>query len=440
MAHDNHAQDHAHGDPAHDGHGDHAHGHLHLQYQPALPIPLGKTCLWLFLSTEIMFFAGLIATYIVIRFGAPPGTWPRPEAVHLVEAIGAFNTFVLIVSSLTIVLGLEAAKENREGDARMWLLVTFVLGCVFLGVKAYEYKAKFDHGIYPTHPHSLLYDKSDLSYAAAVRLRLSDLRVYYDQKRLVAGAPEEDKNRFEIADALLNGLAVHTERQAGSGNAEAGEAALNDLAHYIYHSHHGHAAPKGKKSPPNPHEVALEAELTKVKASVASFDKELATLKSSMGDAATKKAGLEKEKKALEAAGAGSADKLKEVTAAIGKLEQEAKDGTQKKAEVENARAAPESRVRAINLLLEDLDEGLNDRYTWLRLPMMIPSGHMWASTYFLLTGFHALHVIVGLIIFALAIPMKLDSHSAEYLENAGLYWHFVDLVWIFLFPLLYLF
>jgi len=47
---------------------------LKLQYQQALPIPNGKTCLWLFLSTEIMFFAGLIGTYIVLRFGAI--AWP----------------------------------------------------------------------------------------------------------------------------------------------------------------------------------------------------------------------------------------------------------------------------------------------------------------------------------------------------------------------------
>ena len=53
------------------GHDDHAHGHIHLQYQPALPLPNGKVCMWLFLSTEIMFFAGLIGTYIVLRFGAP---------------------------------------------------------------------------------------------------------------------------------------------------------------------------------------------------------------------------------------------------------------------------------------------------------------------------------------------------------------------------------
>ena len=70
----------------------------------------------------------------------------------------------------------------------------------------------------------------------------------------------------------------------------------------------------------------------------------------------------------------------------------------------------------------------------------MIPGANMWAATYFLMTGFHAIHVLVGLIIFALAIPMTLDRSREVFLENSGLYWHFVDLVWIFLFPLLYLF
>ena len=70
----------------------------------------------------------------------------------------------------------------------------------------------------------------------------------------------------------------------------------------------------------------------------------------------------------------------------------------------------------------------------------MIPGGNMWASTYFLLTGFHAIHVMVGLIVFALMIPMTLGVMATGFIENIGLYWHFVDLVWIFLFPLLYLF
>jgi cytochrome c oxidase subunit 3 len=64
----------------------------------------------------------------------------------------------------------------------------------------------------------------------------------------------------------------------------------------------------------------------------------------------------------------------------------------------------------------------------------------MWASTYFLMTGFHAIHVLVGLIAFVLILLYRLDVKRAHIIENIGLYWHFVDLVWIFLFPMLYLF
>src|SRR6185295_1142698 len=126
-----------------DHHGDngHAAGHVGLQYHPGLPLPNAKLFVWLFLSTEIMFFAGLIGTYIVLRFGAP--TWPLPMEVHLSEPIGAFNTFVLICSSVSIVLGLEAAKANRTAAAKGWILVTLALGSVFLAVKLYEYNAKF---------------------------------------------------------------------------------------------------------------------------------------------------------------------------------------------------------------------------------------------------------------------------------------------------------
>src|SRR5262245_42668025 len=99
---------HGHADP-HEGPGPLGHEpHTGLQYQPALPIPNGKTCVWLFLSTEIMFFAGLIGAYIVLRFGAG-AFWPPTHDVHLVEYLGAINTAVLIASSITVVLALEAS-------------------------------------------------------------------------------------------------------------------------------------------------------------------------------------------------------------------------------------------------------------------------------------------------------------------------------------------
>jgi cytochrome c oxidase subunit 3 len=67
--------------------------------------------------------------------------------------------------------------------------------------------------------------------------------------------------------------------------------------------------------------------------------------------------------------------------------------------------------------------------------------GNIFASIYFLMTGFHAIHVIVGMILFYVVLKQgsKLDESWTDFVENSGLYWHFVDLVWIFLFPLLYI-
>jgi cytochrome c oxidase subunit 3 len=78
-----------------------------------------------------------------------------------------------------------------------------------------------------------------------------------------------------------------------------------------------------------------------------------------------------------------------------------------------------------------------------LHLSPTIPFGNMWASCYFALTGFHALHVLGGLVVFAIILIMalvgRLGIQHALMFELVGLYWHFVDIVWIFLFPLLYL-
>ena len=167
-----HAGDASHGD--HGDHGDHGHGHITLQYQPGLPLSRGKLIMWLFLSTEIMFFAALLGSYVVLRFGAP--VWPKPHHVHLSEPIGAFNTFVLICSSVTIVLALEAARVNKAGLAKNWMLLTLLLGGLFLGIKGYEYSAKFSHGIYPSAPRSRIYERPDLYYGSAVRGRLEELR------------------------------------------------------------------------------------------------------------------------------------------------------------------------------------------------------------------------------------------------------------------------
>lgn len=327
-----------------------------FQYHPGLPIPNGKTCMWLFLSTEIMFFAGLIGTYIVLRFGAV--AWPTPHDVHLSEPIGAFNTFVLICSSVSVVLALEAARKDRAAEAKGWILVTFLLGTVFLGVKAYEYDAKFSHGIYPRWPHGMIHERADLRYASAVRARLLELRSEIDTK---TERTDEDAGRLAVIDRISRDLLEPAEFTIRDDpDSPDGRILLMKLAYAIYPPHDDGTTAS---------HVAAGAVPIAPPVRLASF---LADTNGAAHDS--------------------------------------------------------------------DHPVGLNDEYPWLRLPIMIPGGSMWASTYFLLTGFHAMHVLVGLIVFFLLLFKTLDRTQAPFVENIGLYWHFVDIVWIFLFPLLYLF
>jgi hypothetical protein len=87
--------------------------------------------------------------------------------------------------------------------------------------------------------------------------------------------------------------------------------------------------------------------------------------------------------------------------------------------------------------------QGLLDVQEGLHLAYSIPYGNMWASCYFAMTGFHAIHVFGGLVVFAIILIMayrgQFGVRHESMIELTGLYWHFVDIVWIFLFPLLYL-
>src|SRR5262245_50119702 len=124
------------------------------QEHMGLPLPHGKVAMWLFLVTEIMFFTALIGTYIILRHGTPansPFKWPTPHQVHLIEWIGALNTFVLICSSFTVVLAHHAAVKGDMKKVTSYIAITLALGAVFLLIKAYEYNAKFQHDILPGH-------------------------------------------------------------------------------------------------------------------------------------------------------------------------------------------------------------------------------------------------------------------------------------------------
>ena len=98
--------------------------------------------MWLFLSTEIMFFGGLFTGYTVYRSQHPEIFAAASHRLNV--PLGFANTVVLICSSLTMVLAVYAAQIGRKNLQVAFLVLTIILGSAFLGVKAFEYKEKFD--------------------------------------------------------------------------------------------------------------------------------------------------------------------------------------------------------------------------------------------------------------------------------------------------------
>jgi cytochrome c oxidase subunit III len=98
--------------------------------------------MWVFLATEVMFFGGLFCAYLIYRrwyfgdFAAASST--------IKVQLGAINTAVLICSSLTVVLAIWAAQTSRRAIMLAMLALTMLFGVTFLGIKAVEYKEKFD--------------------------------------------------------------------------------------------------------------------------------------------------------------------------------------------------------------------------------------------------------------------------------------------------------
>jgi cytochrome c oxidase subunit 3 len=323
---------------AHDMHEDDPRAHM------GLPLPNGKLAMWLFLVTEIMFFTALIGTYVLIRNGTPSLTvreadgtvrkigWPSPADVHLSEPIGAINTFVLICSSLTVVLAHHALAHKNVKRATQYIGATLALGATFLVIKAYEYNSKFSHDILPGH--------------------IGESFPGMDPAQRRALAP----TALEYANRIREQLQKIIDDPAASGLSDD-DPVLEEC----------------KK---------LLADMTFADSDIKVADGQVVGYK-----------------RTIEPSEVG---------------------------------------VR-VNAILEMAHKEGKD----VHLTPTIHLGNMWASCYFAMTGFHALHVFGGLVVFAIilwwGVKGQIGPEHEGMIELTGLYWHFVDIVWIFLFPLLYL-
>ncbi len=110
----------------------------------ATGLPTWKVGFWTFLGSECLFFASLISTYMVYKGASTTGPFP---ADVLDIPLTSVSTFVLLMSSLAMVLALDGVRRGKKNLASFWLAMVIVLGSTFLGFQVYEFNHFVHEGL-----------------------------------------------------------------------------------------------------------------------------------------------------------------------------------------------------------------------------------------------------------------------------------------------------
>jgi len=127
-----------HGDGHGNGHGGGGHGHT------TTGLSNNKLAMWLFLGSECLLFGGLISTYMLYRGRHTRG--PGPDQVYSIP-FTSVSSFVLLMSSLTMVLAVSAAQHSDIAKAKLWMTVTALLGATFVGGQVFEFTEFYRKGL-----------------------------------------------------------------------------------------------------------------------------------------------------------------------------------------------------------------------------------------------------------------------------------------------------
>ncbi len=447
-----------------------------------------KVGIWLFLASEVMLFGGLFSSYIFLRVGADY-PWPVHE---LGVTLGFINTLVLIFSSVTVLLAWANLKLRNIAKYKLYLFITILCAGTFMVIKSIEYRAKFKHysvtltdgTILTGHlPHGYTIEFGEvksLSLTVAGKTAAIDA----DPVRHVVPWIKGELPKFKTESGNLISLdATSFQQLKNEAKQKATEKAKNDGLKEIPNwtiklvpekSLTFVLPPSQLLSRPQPGATAisfrdgttaegimindkmiLEADAVDLRATPDKV-KSIAWNEHYLGSA-WKKVFIEKRDHAIaefnerysDGKGGTTRDPSKSATHQkhmfYFKLDAEDHDktdshtGSPHKAEasVPSHDAEANSGHQHPTVVLDRKDIQFFSNFT--------PKLNSYYAIYFTLTGLHGLHVIAGALVLAyfLFCNNKMMRDDPERLANrvevGGLFWHFVDLVWIFLFPLLYL-
>ena len=317
----------------------------------------GKLMMWFFIVSDALTFSGFLAAYGFSRFKFIE-TWPLADEVfthfpfmHGVAApmyYVALMTFILIFSSVTMVLAVDAGHHMKQSKVAFYMFLTIIGGLIFVGSQAWEWK-NFIHGEYgaiETKGGSILQFVDASGHRVALE-KFADTSIPKDREQLTRG-----KGKWFMEESSLPTYSVE--------QVQAGFKAHPELL---------------------------------IRTEVINSATTLATVK-----------GLNKNP---------------------------ALNHTKRKFIL--SREESENRLAQAKIVVEGANLQHNEY-----------GSKLFADFFFFITGFHGFHVFSGVLInIIIFINVLLGTYekrkSYEMIEKVGLYWHFVDLVWVFVFTFFYL-
>jgi len=455
-----------------------------------------KLGIWLVLASEVMLFGGLFSSYIFLRVGVEPGVdLPWPTDVQKVP-LGFINTLVLIASSVFVVFAWLAVKERKWRVFQAWM--TAVIGCalLFLGIKSYEYYNKFTHHGMVLTDHSVvegvvLYQSDKIRFeATSVTLDVTKGSVEFlnwikkgeNPIFKLEGTDEEVTNLASWAKKMRR----KTNRQIAASRSERWKATrksrppnpealkpikrsytlvsdkpiqilaydarisayddkemsfvdgtkvtgklLDDVIRFAVHEVDLQMIPKAQQ------DKALVWQLIgKVDPSVkTAWDKARDDEIKVMEEYYLEKKGVPVPKKQMRSR---RVNVHKVHAGGHGEDHEKAEGGGEHGEHDQGEKAHSGGGHGGIVIEVPRKQKRFLSNHG--------PAYGTYYAIYFTMTGLHGLHVIGGAVVltyfllFGKALFLKDPEHMANRVEVGGLFWHFVDLVWIFLFPIMYLF
>ena len=412
------------------GHDDH-HGPAWLAHHfdtPEQQFDSGKLGIWLFLVTEVLFFSGMFCAYAIFRMLRPDVFEGCSQFLN--TKLGAINTGVLLFSSLTAAWAVRCSQTEEHKTLTGMLAATLSCAMVFLGVKAIEYSHKWGMGLLPAglfsydpnNPHPTATDFVNLGYSDGQAYFLTNSLYFICAPFLIAligvviwwVLSVLRGNEFQAACAkplsvvcvsFFLGVALGMFLESGGSEGHGAGHGTHAAAHGGEHTGEAdeHAEEHGddhKHVDGDDHAKATDHD-EHDEASMQLVSRDTAVL----------------EHLASDATNTGLRDDL---------------NARQMQAELATGSFAYNSTDDAANIV-EEVDE------EFLR-----PSrAGVFFSIYYCMTGVHAIHILGGIavLVWLLIRSVRRDFNPQYFgpVDYVGLYWHLVDLIWIYLFPLLYL-